>query len=217
MCYTRTHLRRFRPLVPITGLTFFFFAPGYSNCAEARRGGPLSSQQPQSQQTGETRQPATLPPSSSSPNTKAKKVWTNDDVIALRTPADNYVVEMETQEMAKAATTAEERAKKEALAKQIKEAGLAISLPSTVEETQRIIQAKQEEIVDLQEGRNRLANARAEASTDQSVVLQKQLDTIARNLEEAELQLKVLQQHLENLRNSTGKQLPAATPPDHFR
>lgn len=140
---------------------------------------------------------------------KQKKVWTNDEVIALRTPADNYQVAKEAKESADAA----EAAKKAARAREIKEAGLSMVLPSTIEETERRIKAKQGDITERQEELKRLNDELAEATSGEVPVRQKQIESVNAYLHRVHLELEVLEQHLQSLAKAApGETPPAASP-----
>jgi hypothetical protein len=179
-------LRRLGHLALTAGASLLLVASTQSIAAEPR-------QDQQTSQSQQNPQPDAQSQDQSRP--KPKKVWTNDDVLALRTPADNYLAEKEAQE----AANVEAAAKKAALEKEIKEAALSMKLPSTVEETQGLIATKQDEIIDFQKGLNRLKNDLAAASTDQKPALQQDIDSFTGRLKKAQLELRVLQDHLDHL------------------
>jgi transcriptional regulator of NAD metabolism len=165
---------------------------------------PLQNPQASSQQIPVPEQPAP----------RKRKVWTNDDMASLRSPADTYLAEKESQE----AASAEAAAKKEALAKQIKEAGLTLNLPATSEETRRLIQAKQNQIRDLQDGTDRLIKDLLDAPPERKLEIQKEIETFKGYLEKAGLELKVLLDHLQSLAKTAPNESPSsfappATPP----
>src|SRR5690348_12718535 len=94
----------------------------FSTSAPARQ--PQEAQPSQTQQQGSQspQSPQTLPQAANPSGLKPRKIWTNDDVVALRTPADIYMAMEEAQQAADskaAAQTAE-------LEKRIKQAGLKI-------------------------------------------------------------------------------------------
>jgi hypothetical protein len=154
-------------------------------------------------------------PTPEQPASKKRKIWTNDDMASLRSPADTYLAEKEAQE----AADAEAAAKKEALAKQIKEAGLTLNLPSTSEETQTLIRGKQDQIKDLQEATDRLSKDLPDAPPERKPEVQKEIETFKGYLQKAQLELKALQDHLQNLAKtapsepSSAPSAPPATPP----
>lgn len=202
-------LRRLSALgIAAGGVAPFLILFAQSAFPERRQGQQSSqsqAQQPASQQQ-QNPQPSPQPPEPSAP--KVKKVWTNDDVVSLRSQADVYLAEKEAQE----AADAEAASKKVALAKQIREAGLTMKLPSTSEETQRLIKAKEEQIRDLQEGLDRLTGEMPDAPADQKSAMQNQLEMVVSSLQKARVELKVLRDHLTELAKTEANE-PAASPP----
>jgi hypothetical protein len=209
----RIPLRRFGILLLPVSVAVFSAAlsqPVYA-------GGPQEQQSSQSQQQPQP-PPSPAPAPSAQPASdpaqqigalpvKRRKVWTNDDVEVLRTPADIYRAEKEAQEAADAGAAL----KKAELAKQIKEAGLKIKLPSTTEETQQLIKDKEEGIGDSQERLDRLKQALAEAPEPQKAATQRMIESFAAEMEKDQLELKALQEHLQNLAKTTPAEPP--TPP----
>lgn len=174
----------------------------------------LSAEVQEGQQQSQSQQPP--PPQNSQPSSpqialpeqtasKKHRVWTNDDVVSLRSPADTYLAEKEAQQ----AAHAEEAAKKLALAKQMKEAGVTLDLPSTSEETQRLIKAKQDQIRDFQDAIDRLNKDLPDALQDRKPEIQKEIETFKGYLQKAQLELSVLQDHFQDL----AKTQPSETPP----
>lgn len=171
---------------------------------QSSKGQQQSSQQQQN--PDQSAPPPAQPTDPSAP--KPKKVWTNDDVITLRSPADIYQAEKEAQE----AADAKEAARRAELAKQIKEAGLAMTLPATPEETQREIKVKEGRIADFQDVLDRLNKDLPDAPEDQQAGVQKQIDLFTTNLQKAQLELKVLKNHLQSLSKSTPTEPPPPSP-----
>jgi len=168
----------------------------------------------QQQQSSQTQPPQSSHPQQSSPpeqpTSKPKKVWTNEDVISLRTPADAYQAEREAQVAAKAAAVAKEAAQ----AKLIKEAGLTIKLPATAEETQRMIKTKEGEISDEQSGIERMNNELPSTPADQKAAVQKEIDRVTADLQKDRVELEVLQNHLQKLNKTPANQSsPEPLPP----
>lgn len=142
------------------------------------------------------------------PTAKQHKVWTNDDVILLRTPADNYRVEKEAKETAKA----EAAAKLAIQPKEFNDAPLQIGLPSSVEETQLMIKNKEREISDAQAT---LASLNAELISvpeEQKKTKEKEFNIVSGELDRARRELEVLQAHLLQLHSPSVIQTPAAPP-----
>jgi hypothetical protein len=194
-----------------------FVAASFVLCFAAASQSSYAGQQ-QEQQTSQAQQRASQPQQNpqSSPQPqdpsrpKPRKIWTNDDVISLRSPADIYQVEKEAQE----AADVEEAAQKADLEKQVKQAGLTIKLPPTSDETQRSIQEKEERIKDLQERLDRLNHALPDAPEPQKTTTQKLIETFTGDLHKAQLELKVLQNHLKTLtKTPPGESPPSPTTP----
>jgi|HubBroStandDraft_1064217.scaffolds.fasta_scaffold29667_3 hypothetical protein len=185
---------------------------------------PAYAGRPQEQQSSQSQQQSQPPPSpapapSAQPASdpaqqigalpvKRRKVWTNDDVEVLRTPADIYRAEKEAQE----AADTEAAAKKAELAKQVKEAGLTMKLPATPGETLRLIKDKEEQIKDLQDVMDRLSHDLQDAPADQKVKIEEQMQVFTRDSQKAQLELKVLQEHLQNLPKPKPDEPPAPPP-----
>jgi hypothetical protein len=209
----RIPLRRLDALFLIVGVAVFSGAlsqPAYA-------GRPQEQQSSQSQQQPQP-PPSPAPAPSAQPASdpaqqigalpvKRRKVWTNDDVEVLRTPADIYRTEKEAQE----AADAEAALKKAEFAKQVKEAGLTMKLPATAEETQRLIKDKEEQIRDLQDVLDRMSHDLQDAAAEQKVKIEKQIEIFTGDSQKSQLELKVLQEHLQNLAKTTPTEPP--TPP----
>jgi hypothetical protein len=211
------------PCIPLRRIDILFLTAGVA-VFSAALSQPAYAGRPQEQQSSQSQQQPQPPPSlapapSAQPASdpaqqigalpvKRRKVWTNDDVEVLRTPADMYRAEKEAQE----AADAEAASKKAELAKQIKEASLTIKLPSTTEETQQLIKEKEERIRDSQERLDRLNHALAEAPEPQKAATQRMIQGFIAEMEKDQLELKVLQDHLQNLAKTTPSEPPAPPP-----
>jgi hypothetical protein len=123
---------------------------------------------------------------------KRRKVWTNDEVLVLRTPADNYLVEKE----AKEAAEAEAAAKSAAHPKASGEAPPETKLPTSIEETQLLIKNEEQDISDDQAALTTLNQELAIVSEEQKKAKQKQIEIVGAELERARRELKALQDHL---------------------
>ncbi|MGC1414965.1 MAG: hypothetical protein WA817_06780 [Candidatus Acidiferrum sp.] len=164
----------------------------------------------------------TLPPSSqpaSKPSAqvgelpvKRRKVWTNDDVVDIRTPADNYEMEIEAKKAADAKAAAKETAIRAAI-KSEKQPPLDIKLPATVEQTDKLITDTQsdiqEETVILDKLRQELQDAPAEEKPQK----QKEIDHLNGLLETSQRDLRALEDHLKTLRGKSEEENPPAPPP----
>lgn len=168
--------------------------------------GRLQERESSQQQPPPPQQP---PQEEPQPAAKAKKVWTNEDVISLRTPADIYQAEKEAQEAAAARAAAKEAEE----AKVRKEADPAIKLPATVEETTKLIKAKEDQIDDEQNALERLVKDLPNTPEDQKAAMQKEVDRVAGDLPKVRSELKVLQTHLEKLTKAQLNEAPPHTAP----
>lgn len=174
---------------------------------------PQSSQQQQtsqSQQSSQTQQGAEAQPNAQpgQPEPKKKKVWTNDDVVSLRTPADNYLVEKDAQEAAAAQAAAKEAAD----SKLPKEADPTIKLPPSIEETQKLVKDKEQQLNDEQSALERLIRELPDAPDDQKSAMQKEIDRVAADVPRVRSELKLLQNHLEKLTKAQLHEAPAPPP-----
>ena len=168
-------------------------------------------QQSQSQQQQPTPAPnpqPPLPPGSPSdpPAAKRRKVWTNDDVILLRTPFDDYLAEKEARQAA-AAEAAKETAAK---AKPEKEPPLDIKLPATPEETEKALQTARDDIQEETAILGKLRKEVLEAPAEQQADKRKEIDRLTGNIETLQRNAKALQQHLQTLRAKSQTQNPPA-------
>jgi hypothetical protein len=160
---------------------------------------PAQNSQPASQQTSPSDPPAA----------KQRKVWTNDEVVLLRTPADNYLVEKE----ARGAAEAEAAAKSAAQPKAGGEAPSEIKLPTSIEETQLLIKNKEQDIIDDQATLVSLNTELANAPEERKKAKQKEIVIVAAELDRAQNELKALQDHLVELHKPPASESTAAPPP----
>ncbi|HJX96879.1 MAG TPA: hypothetical protein VJ324_14740, partial [Candidatus Acidoferrum sp.] len=86
---------------------------------------------------------------------------------------------------------------------------VTLDLPSTSEETQRLIKAKQDQIRDFQDAIDRLNKDLPDALQDRKPEIQKEIETFKGYLQKAQLELSVLQDHFQDL----AKTQPSETPP----
>lgn len=182
-----------------------------------------SFKQQQSQQPPPSSSPA--PTSSSHPASepvqsigelpvKRRKVWTNDDVVTLRTPADKYLVEKEAEDAAKAKEAANAKAATKVGTKPgaSKDAAFQTKLPSSIEETQLLIKNKEQDISDEQATLVGLNAELAAAPEEQLKAKQKEIEIVTDELDRAKNELKVLQDHLVELQKPPAN-VTAAPPP----
>jgi hypothetical protein len=189
--------------------TFLFVAPSWLAISAAPLNEQQQSQQPPPppQNSEPASQPAPLPDPSVG---KQRKVWTNDDVVQLRTPADNYLVEKEAREAAEAGA----RAKSAAQPKSGQDAPLEIKLPSSPEETQLLLKNKEQDISDDQAALVSLNTELASLSDEAKKAKQKEIGIVAAELDRARNELKALEEHLVELHKPRARESTAApTPP----
>ncbi|MGH9741772.1 MAG: hypothetical protein ACRD51_05405 [Candidatus Acidiferrum sp.] len=130
----------------------------------------------------------------------------------MRSPADIYLAEKEAQEAA-----AEEAARKEvAEAKLTKKAGLTGKLPATVEETQKLVDAKQAHIANDQKTLERYTAELPNEPVEHRERMQAEIERISSDLPRERLELKMLQDHLAELNQAKPNEPPSppvAPPP----
>src|SRR5271167_1480682 len=185
--------------------------------------------QQQEQQQSQSQQqppppPSTTPPPSSQPASdsappigalpvKRRKVWTNDEVVVLRTPADSYQVEKEAKEAEEAEAAAKEAARK-AAGKSEKDTPLDIKLPATPEETQKMLKSAQDDIQEETVVLTKLQKELLDAPAEQQAEKQKEVDRLTASLETLRRDVKALQDHLQTFHEKPqGENPPAATQP----
>jgi len=160
--------------------------------------------------------PQSSAPQASAPDppvAKQRKIWTNDDVVQLRTPADNYLAEKEAREAAKAEAAAQSVAHPKAGG----EAPAETPLPTSPEETQLLIKNKEQDISDDQAALTTLNQELANVPEVQKKAKQKQIEIVAAELDRARHELKTLQDHLVALRIQPASESAVAPqpPPPH--
>jgi hypothetical protein len=179
------------------GIALFFFGSAQPTDAGWLQEQQTSPAQQQASQPQQNPQPAPQIQDPSAP--KPKKVWSNDDVVSLRTPADIYQAEREAQQ----AADAEAAAKKSELAKHGKDDGLTIKFPSTPGETEALIKDKEERIKDLRARLDRSNQDLPEAEGSKKAAIQLQIEALSSDLTKTQLEIKALRNHLEELAKAT--------------
>jgi hypothetical protein len=158
-------------------------------------------------------QPASDPASAiGSLPVKRRKVWTNDDVVVLRTPTDNYLAEKEAKQAADAEAAAKEAARK-ADTKSAKEPPLDVKMPDSPEETERMLKST---LADIQEETvvvEKLQRELLESPTDQQEAKQKEIDRLTQRLEMQGRDVRALQEHLRTLRGKPQAETATVPPP----
>lgn len=182
---------------------------------------PHESQQTQSSPPASSAQnppsPQQAPATSDDGGAKKRKVWTNEDLIALRTPADIYILEQEAREAAEA-EAAEKAAEKETAAKAsanpANQAGSEVQLPGTKEETEKRVKDTETDLEDDNATIAKLKGELADAPTEQKAEKQKQIDHLTTDIEVLQRDLQALQEHLKTFAPKPDEQAPpSAAPP----
>ncbi len=144
---------------------------------------------------------------------RAKKVWTEDDLIALRTPTDRYLLEKERrEEEERAAREAEEAARKAQAAKPQKSEstteptgpGVATQIPDRPEEIQKRIDEVRKRVEDLELQQRANDEAALASREDQREEYDTRRQALAKQLDEARAELKALEDKLLELRPPPG-------------
>ncbi len=196
----------------------FFLAAVKCDASAATEQEQQQSQQPPPPPPSPTSPPSAQPASDPEPPigalpVKRRKVWTNDDVVVLRTPTDNYLAEKEAKRAAEAEAAAKEAARK-ADAKSDKELPLDIKLPATAEETEKMLKETQIDTQEDIDALDKLHKELLETPAEQQVEKQKEINRLTGNLETLQRDVKALQEHLQSLRKkSQGENPPQLAPP----
>jgi len=174
------------------------------------------SQQPPPPSPSTTTPPSSQPASDLAPPigelpVKRRKVWTNDEVVVLRTPADSYQVEKEAKQAADAEATAKEASEK-AAGKSEKEPPLDIKLPATPEETKKMLKSALDDIQEETMVLNKLQKEQLDAAAGQQAEKQKEIDRLNASLETLRRNVKALQDHLQTFSEKPQGENPPATP-----
>jgi hypothetical protein len=174
--------------------------------AQEQPSSQIQQQPPQQQQSAQ--QPSNSQPSQQ-PEAKQKKVWTNDDVVSLRSPADVYLAEKEAQD----AAAAEAAAKGAAKTKLVDGAEPTEKLPSSGLETQKLIAAKESQIADDQQALDRYTAELPTEPAERKDRMQEEIKRITGDLPKERLKLKMLQEHLDELNKAQLNGTTAPPPP----
>jgi hypothetical protein len=196
----------------------FLLAQLKCDAAHAQQQGQEHSQ---SQQTPPPSSPTPPPSAQPAPDpapaigalpVKRRKVWTDDEVVELRSPADTYRVEKEAKEAADAEAAAKEAAIRAAM-KSEKEPPLDIKLPATPEETEKMLKDTQGDIQEETEVLAKLHKELLDTPAEQQPDKQKEVDRLIASLEKLRRDVKALQDHLKMLRGKPQGDTPSAVPP----
>ncbi|HXE34031.1 MAG TPA: hypothetical protein VN087_08975 [Verrucomicrobiae bacterium] len=174
---------------------------------------PLLQQEQQQSQSQQQTPPPPTPPENAQPASqptppavKQKKVWTEEDVISLRTPADNYQVEKEAKE------AAVKEAALRAAANPRKQPTLDSKLPATAEETEKMLKETQQYIQEETDALDKLHKDLLDAPTEQQAQKQEEIDRVNRLLEASQRDLKALQEHLQTFHEKPQGEAPPVAP-----
>jgi len=152
------------------------------------------------------------PPKTEPAKPKAKRVWTNDDVTALRQPSDVYEEEKRLKAEEAAAKAKEKPAAGETATQKPMSREERI-LPKTLEEAEKRVAGKAYEIGQEQEYIERLRSEFAEATTDAArAAHQKRIDAALALLEESQAELKLIDARLQEFRANPPAPAPPAAP-----
>lgn len=206
---------------PFQKLSVTFLALGAALLlAQLKSDASPSGKQEQQQSQQPPAPPSPTPPPSSRPASepappigelpvKRRKVWTNDDVVEIRTPADNYEMEMEAKKASDAKAAAKEAAIRAAI-KSEKQPPLDIKLPATVEETEKMIREKQSDIQEETVILDKLHQELRRAPAEEKAQKQKEIDSLNGLLETSQRDARALQDHLQTLRGKPQEENPPA-------
>ncbi|MGB7282814.1 MAG: hypothetical protein WBE13_11165 [Candidatus Acidiferrum sp.] len=143
---------------------------------------------------------------------KRRKVWTNDDVVSLRSPADNYELETEAKKAADTAAAAKEAAIRAAV-KTEKQNPLDIKMPDTVEETEKMVNDTQSDIHEETVVLDKMQQELTDTPLEEQAQKQTEIDRLNTLLGKSQSDLKALQEHLQTLREKSQKANPPVVPP----
>jgi hypothetical protein len=184
----------------------------------------VSAASPQEKQQSQSQQPPAPPSPTPSPSAqpasdlappvgalpvKRRKVWTNDEVVLLRTPADDYLAEKEAKRVAEGEAAAKSTAKSKTTVAATTES----KLPTSIEETQLLIKNKEQDITDDQASLVSLNAEMANTPDEQKKSKQKEIEIVAAELDRARNELKTLQDHLADLQKPPAGESTAPPPP----
>ena len=145
-------------------------------------------------------------------NAKGHKVWTNEDLVALRTPADIYLLEKEALEAAEAAAAAAKEAADREAAANGQEQVPGIKLPETQDETEKMLKDTQSNMQEQSLALESLKNELSNTPTEQRADKQKEIDRVTESLEKLKRDSQTLEDHLKTFGEKPSTENPAAPP-----
>lgn len=209
------------------GITAFSLAASmllYNSWADASARRQAEQQPSQTQEQSQSQQKPTSPPARPEPqstaapsaptqtNAKGHKVWTNEDLVALRTPADLYLLEKEALEAAEAAAAAAKEAADREAAANGQEQAPGIKLPETQEETEKMLKDTQSNMQEQSLALESLKNELPNTPTEQRADKQKEIDRVTASLEKLKRDAQTLEDHLKTLGEKPSTENPPAPP-----
>jgi len=172
------------------------------------------SQPPQPPPPAPAQNPEATSPSVALPEqlpVKRRKVWTNDEVTSLRTPADAYQVEKEAQAAAEARAAAKEATIRASL-KSEKEPPLDIKLPNTRQETENMLKNTQADLQEETVVLDKLHKELLDSPEELQEQKQKDIDRLTASIETLRRDERALQGHLRTFEEKPEEQKPPAGP-----
>jgi len=199
-------------ILPVLGVLLVLTQSNFATSAGERK-------EEQLEQTQQPPTPTPAPAQSSQAGTqqisrpdqsaaKPRKIWTNDDLVLLRTPADIYLLEKEQREAAEADAAAKLAAQSESP----KGAPVEFKLPATIEETQLLIKVKEQEITDAQAKLAKLNSEIGSVADEQREAKQTEINVTAAELDLAQSEFKALREHIVLLQRPPIGETPEAPP-----
>ncbi|HTB92145.1 MAG TPA: hypothetical protein VK728_04895 [Candidatus Sulfotelmatobacter sp.] len=194
-------MRNWRHQVTFASCMFILGSLGIPAMAQEQ-----ASLQPASLRTKDEAAPA--------PKPKPKKVWTEDSIAEVRTPADNYQDSKAAQSSAQATPVDAAAASNQGVPKGLGAPPIVLTIPKTAEETQKAIDQRK----DMSENfHNLLSNAqeRLETETNPMVraTLQEKANLLLGDISSTNSEIKTLEKALEDYKNGKAPAQPKTDGP----
>jgi hypothetical protein len=173
----------------------------------------IAQQAPQGSSAQATQQTASAPSQSAKPGTgRNAKVWTDDDISSIRTPADDYIDHQREQALAAPAPAKQQQS---VAAKPVNEGKPPLlSNPKTVEDANRMIAWEQRDIDSQQKFLEKLQAQLASAPPDQQAHLQSWIQHEIKTIADTKKEKAGLEaQKAELEKKATSKNTTAGQPP----
>jgi hypothetical protein len=143
------------------------------------------------------------PPPPQKPALASHKVWTNDDIVSLRSPAANYLAQKEAEAAAEALAKLRTSTVPSQPSQEIKQ-------PISLKDAERAITDLLEDIQDQQATLDRLSKERDESPEDQKRAKMREIERRTAVLQESQKELKALQDTRDDLASRAAQ---SAIPP----